>query len=230
MTTLETNNYSTLCRMLDERWSCRGFTDQEVPRRIIEQVLDAARHTPSWCNTQPWHVTVTAGAGTERFRTALAEHAAATVQLSPDFDFPERYSGIHQERRRECAMQLYDSVGVTRGDRAASAQQTARNFRFFDAPHVAIITTTAELGTYGAVDCGLYVQTFLLAAQSLGLGAIPQAALAAHSDFVRNYFELPEDRFVVCGISLGYPDPHHPANGFRTRRAAVEDTYRWVQK
>lgn len=230
MTTLETAEFSTLHRLLDQRWSCRGFSDRPVPRPIIEQVLDAARLSPSWCNTQPWHVTVTGGAGTERFRSALAAHAAGGSELNPDFAFPERYTGIYQDRRRECAMQLYDSVGVTRGDRVASAQQAARNFEFFGAPHVAIITTTADLGTYGAVDCGLYIQSFLLAAHSLGLGAIPQAALAAHSGFVRDHLELPQDRFVVCGISFGYPDHEHAANGFRTHRAAAEDTYSWVDQ
>jgi nitroreductase len=230
MTTLETTDFAALSRLLEDRWSCRGFSGQEVPRPIIEQVLGAARLSPSWCNTQPWQVHVTVGAGTERFRSALSEQAVTAAGLSPDFEFPERYSGIHQQRRRECAMQLYDSVGVVPGDRAASALQAARNFALFGAPHVAIISTAAELGTYGAVDCGLYVQTFLLAAQGLGLGAIPQAALAAYSGFIRDYFELPQDRNIVCGISFGYPDRDHAANGFRTHRAAVDDTSTWVEK
>jgi hypothetical protein len=69
---------------------------------------------------------------------------------------------------------------VQRGDRA---RQSFENFRLFGAPHVAIITTDAEQGVYGAVDTGLYVNTFLLAATSLGIASIPQAALASHSPF-----------------------------------------------
>ncbi len=52
------------------------------------------------------------------------------------------------------------------------------NYRFFGAPHVAIITSDKALGVYGAVDCGGYVSTLLLAAESLGIAAVPQAAVA----------------------------------------------------
>ena len=218
---------ASLARLLEGRWSCRGFLPDPVPRATITGVLDLARQSPSWCNTQPWHVLVTEADGTERFRAALAAHATA-AELTPDFPFPPQYSGVYLERRRECAFQLYESVGIAKGDRAGSAKQAAKNFELFGAPHAAIITTEAELGVYGAVDCGLYVQTFLLAVQSLGLGAIPQAALAAYAPFIREYFGLPDNRLIVCGMSFGWPDHDHPANGFRTRRATVEDTVTWV--
>ena len=38
---------------------------------------------------------------------------------------------------------------------------------------------------------------------------------------VRDAVGIPEDRDIVCGISLGYADPAHPANAFRTERADV---------
>ena len=68
-----------------------------------------------------------------------------------------------------------------RGDKMAYAKQALENFNFFGAPHVAIIHTNEPLGIYGAIDCGAYVSNFMLAAQALGLGTIPQAALARHS-------------------------------------------------
>jgi hypothetical protein len=107
-----------------------------------------------WCNTQPWHLHITEGDGTERFRSALSAHAAS-AEFTPDFPFPARYSGAHLERRRECGFQLYDSVGIDKGYRAASARQAAQNFELFGVPDAAIVTTEAELGVYGAIDCGV---------------------------------------------------------------------------
>lgn len=227
MNTAETSLAAALDRLMTDRWSCRGFLPDPVPRATIERVLSTAGRAPSWCNTQPWHTIVTGGAGTERFRQALLDQATTGAEPAPDFAFPARYTGVYQDRRRECGMQLYESVGVSRGDRAASAREALRNFSLFDAPHAAIVTTAADLGVYGALDCGIYVQTFLLAAQSLGLGAIPQAAFASHSGFIRDFFGLPEDRLIVCGISFGYADIDHRANGFRTTRASVSETYDW---
>jgi nitroreductase len=207
---------ATLARLLDERRSCRGFLEDPVPRQTIQRILDLAQRSPSWCNTQPWNVLITEGEETERFQGALADEAKCS-DLTPEFPFPARYAGVFQERRRECGFQLHESVELHRADREASAVQAARNFELFGAPHAAVITSEADLGVRGEIDCTLYVQTFLLAAQSLGIGAIPQAALAAHAPFMRRFFGLPESRRLVCGISFGWPDHEHPANDFRTR-------------
>lgn len=220
------DQYATLARLLDERWTCRQFLADEVPRETIERLLALGQRTPSWCNTQPWQVIVTSGEGTHRFRKGLLEHVASQPP-APDFAFPAAYTGEHRARRRECGFQLYDSVGIVKGDADATLRQGLRNFELFDAPHLAVITTEDDLGVYGAVDCGLYVNTFLLGAQSLGLAAAPQAALASYSPFLREHFDIPDNRRVVVGISFGYADRDHPVNGFRTSRAALADTVTW---
>ncbi|MBF6468815.1 nitroreductase [Nocardia beijingensis] len=224
--TVTTDDFAALTRVLDERWTCRQFRSQPVERDTIHALLRLAQRTPSWCNTQPWQVVVTEGAGTDRFRKNLIEHIATAVP-APDFEFPAHYTGVYRERRRECGKQLYDSVGIVKGDHEKTMRQAVRNFELFDAPHVAIVTSEADLGIYGAVDCGLYIGSFLLGAQSLGLGAAPQAALASYSPFIREYFGIPEHRKVVAGISFGYPDVDHPVNGFRTARADADDVATW---
>src|SRR5215211_547252 len=142
--------------LLDTRFSCRAFLDRRVDRATIGRVLRLAQRSPSWCNVQPWQVIVTEGQATERLRDAATDFAG-TAAVQPDVPFPAQYEGVFQQRRRDCAWQLYDSVGIEKGDRAASAGQVAKNFEFFGAPHVAIITTEQALGTYGAIDCGLYL-------------------------------------------------------------------------
>ncbi|MDU3045112.1 MAG: nitroreductase, partial [Bradyrhizobium sp.] len=47
---------------------------------------------------------------------------------------------------------------------------------------------------------------------------------------VRQHFGLADDRKIVCGISFGYPDLSHKANSYRTSRAAIADTARFVDK
>lgn len=213
--------------LLQERWSCRAFLAQEIPRRTIEHLLAMAQRTPSWCNTQPWQVVVTSGDATHKLAAALYEHVAAGAPDAPDIPFPPGYTGVYLDRRRVCGYQLYGALGIERGDRARATAQARENFRFFGAPHFALITTDRALGPYGMLDCGGYISMFLLAADALGLGAIPQAAIAAHSPWLRDYLDLPDDRSVVCGISFGYADRAHPANGFRTERAALDDAVQW---
>ena len=208
------------------RHSCRAFRPDPVPRGTIAAIVAAARRVPSWCNAQPWQLVVTSGAETERLRAALIR-AAQDGGHDPDVAFPSGYSGVYRERRRACGWQLYEAVGVQKGDRAGSARQMMENFRLFGAPHCAILSSPAELGSYGAMDCGGFVAAFTLAAQAAGVASIPQAALAAHAPLLRAQFAIPEDRLILCGIAFGYADPDHPANRFRTARAGVDEIVDW---
>lgn len=216
-----------LDQLLTDRFSCRGFLPDPVPRDTQAAILAMAQRSASWCNTQPWQAHITEGAATQRFRELMMA-PDQPGEPGPDFHWPDEYRGIYQERRRECGLALYESVGVKRGDREAAARQAMENYRLFGAPHVAIITTDAALGAYGAIDCGGYVANFLLAATSQGVATIAQAALSARPQRVRDFFGLGADRLVVCGISFGLADPAHPANAFRTTRAAVQAVASWT--
>ncbi|MBY6708582.1 nitroreductase family protein [Rhodococcus sp. BP-241] len=215
-------------RLLSERYSCRGFLPGPVPDETIERILHTAQKTASWNNVQSWNVHVTRGEGTERFRTALAERAASGAAHSRDIPAPREYTGVYLARRRECGFGLYNAVGVSRGDKAAYTRQTARNFVFFDAPHVAIVTSEEALGTYSAVDCGGYVANFMTAAASSGVDSIAQGAVGEYADFIHEHLSIPPNRLVVCGIAFGYADPDNAANTFRTRRADLDDVVTWV--
>ena len=221
---------SVLEELLSERFSCRAFLPHGVPRPTIEHILAAARKTASWCNSQPWRLEITSGAATQRFREVMYAAASSGKPNAGDFPFPREYRGVYLERRRESGFQLYNTLGIPRGDKAAYARQALENFNFFGAPHVAIVHTDEALGVYGAIDCGGYVTSFMLAAQALGVATIPQAALAFHSDVVRAHFSLADDRRVVCGISFGYPDRAHKANGYRTTRAKIADAARFFDE
>ena len=182
---MTTSPAEVLDELLATRWSCRAFRPDPVPREVLEEVLRTAGRAPSWCNTQPWHVHVLDAAATDRLRAALAEHLALGFTAEPDLPFPASYEGVYAERRRTSAFALYDSVGITRGDRVASGLQTLKNFELFGAPHLMVVTTDASLGTYGAVDCGLFLQALLLALHSHGVASIAQAALATQAPFLR---------------------------------------------
>ena len=212
----------TLRLLLSDRFSCRGFLPHPVEQPTIQAMFGLAQFAPSGCNSQPWHATVTSGAATERFRAALTAQAEAGPQ-TPDLPFPVEYRGRYRERRRDAAWSLYRSLGIAHGDRATSAREMRRNFGFFGAPHVAIITTEEALGSYGVVDTGIYLGTLLLAAHSLGVAAVPQGAVAEHSAFIRSYLGIPPGRLVVCALSFGYADPAHLSNNFRTGRAPLAD-------
>lgn len=217
-----------LRRLIFGRATCRAYLPQQLPQELIRSIVHVARGTASWCNVQPWDLVITAGESTDTFRSALMEQARRHPGIDSDFPFPEEYRGVHLDRRRKSGFQLYQALGIERGDHARRESQSFENFRLFGAPHVAIVTVPVELGTYGAVDAGGFVCSFLLSAQAHGVATTPQAALAMHSRFIRHHFGIPDGRRMVCGISFGFADSAHAVNSYRTDRAEVDDLARFV--
>lgn len=228
MTASDGDAAERLGRLAAERYSCRGFLPEPLPRSTIDRILTIAQRSPSWCNSQAWQLTVGSTLATERARHALLAYAQRGLPSKPDLDWPREYRGVYLQRRRECGYQLYAAVGVARGDKEGADRQRLENFRFFGAPHVAILTTEEPLGTYGAIDCGAYIGIFMLAARACGVASIAMAALAAYPEFWRREWGLDPQRRVVCGLAFGLEDPNHPANGFRTSRAALTEAVRWI--
>ena len=184
------NDLDALDRLLTRRHSCRAFLSDPIPEDVIAQIVATAQKVPSWCNAQPWQVTVTSGAETDRLRYALFAKATSAA-AQPDIPFPTRYDGVYKSRRSTCGWALYEAVGVEKGDRAGSARQMMENFRFFGAPHLALITSPRVLGAYGALDVGGFVTTFCLAAEAMGLMRMTSAEF--HAD-------VKEKRLAAMGI------------------------------
>jgi len=225
----ESSKTYALESLLIERHSCRAFLPDPVAHPMIRRILEIAQRTATWCNTQSWQVVITDADATNRLRSALYERAKAQVPAGPDLPWPREYRGVYLQRRRESGYALYRALGIARDDMDARNRQMLENFRFFGAPHLALITSDEALGPYGALDCGAYVSNFLLAAQSMGVATIAQAALAQHSEFLRDYFKIGSDRIVICGISFGYADKSHPANALRIGRAPIDEAVTWVE-
>jgi nitroreductase len=71
-----------------------------------------------------------------------------------------------------------------------------------------------------AVDAALALQTFTLAAETLGLGCCPISVLRNHIDVVSEVLELPDKVFPVAGLCLGYP----AQSGFISMRLPLDAT------
>jgi nitroreductase len=222
-----TNTESYVEQLVKRRHSCRAFDPAPIKREKLQRLLKLAQQSPSWCNTQPWSVSLVSGMALDRLRGLLSE-ANVENSLSPDIPFPNSYEGKYRDRRRECGYQLYASLGIDPKDRAASSKQSLQNFRFFGAPHVAIVSSTDALGPYGPIGCGVYIGYFTLIAESMGFGTIVQAAPVAYAAVLRTELNIAPDHRIICGISLGYENSTHPINSFRVGRADPSESVRWI--
>lgn len=213
--------------VLGSRRSVRGFLPEEVPAETLEAIFEAAQRAPSWCNIQPWRVWVTRGAQTRAVVDAMAK-AAEEGQPAPDFAWPPEYPEPYGRHRRECGGALYSAMGVARDDKAGRYDAWMRNFRAFDAPHVAMVAIDKRFNHYAMLDLGCWLQSVLLGALSLGVASCAEASLATFPHAVRGVLGIPDELGLVVGIALGYEDPAVKANACRTTRAPLEANVRFV--
>ena len=129
-----------------------------------------AQQAPSNCNVQPWRLFVASAAAHDRLRPALLQ-AINSGELPDAEDALDTFPGDYRRLQIECAVALYREMGITREDSLGRMRAMARNFEFFDAPHVAIVCMEKQYGVRVALDVGAYVQTLLLALWSRGIAS-----------------------------------------------------------
>lgn len=214
---------AALSALLRDRRSVRDFSDREVPPDLVQAILDDARWSPSWSNTQPYKIAVASGALRERVRAGLL--ACYDAKAPPDGDFDNRlnYPDELQPRRRATGFGLYRILGIGREDAVARDRQMRRNFEFFDAPVALFVFVHGGLGDYAVVDGGILVQSILLAARARGLGTCALGALATWASPVRAAFDVPPGYKLLCGIALGWASDH-AVNAYSPGRLPLADS------
>lgn len=204
------------------RRSLRAYLPQAADQATLDTIFGLAQRAPSNCNTQPWLTHVASGKQLETLRAEMPDRFMSG-NFTMDFPYDGSYEGVYKERQYASAQALYDSVGITREDKAARHLQFMRNFTFFDAPHVAFLFLPEPFGLREAADLGMYAQTLMLTLTAHGMGSCPQTALSFQADFVREQLGIAPENKLIFGISFGYPDPDAPANACATDRANGPD-------
>src|ERR1700688_904145 len=123
----------TVTDALKQRISVRQFQSRPVSKALLEELLDAARWSPSGGSLQPWKLIAVAGAE----REAVIE-MAHTARAAPDASseegddpvYPPNLWEPYRSRRYKVGEDMYELLGLARADRAARLAQVARNFEF----------------------------------------------------------------------------------------------------
>lgn len=133
-------------------------------------------------------------------------------------------AGTLPQSPTRCGLQLYQSLGIDRKDKAAQKAQWAANYRAFDAPVMLLFWMDNAMQTGSFIDFGMFLQSFMIAAVDAGLATCPQAALAEYAPLVKSFLEIPPEATLLCGMALGYEDKQAAINQYRTTRE-YHDTF-----
>lgn len=207
------------------RKSARGYKNQAVPKKVIDEIIDVAKWAPSSYNTQTWRVHVVTGEVLDRIRKGNVDNTLAGKPHVRDFPYKEEYEGEHRQRQVEVAIQLFEAMGIERDDKEKRNDWMLRGFRQFDAPVSLVLTYNKYLEPAGISQFGLGALAYgiVLAAWDRGIGCVINGQGIMQSDIVREHARIPDDESIMICIAMGYPEEDFPANQVRSTRAPNSD-------
>jgi nitroreductase len=211
---------TVLTDLAASRRSVRSFKSTPVPQNVIEEIVATAALAPSNYNTQPWKVDVLIGAAKHRLTQAIMEEHRRDDSI-PSLHFPNLLPAEHRKRQQEFGALFYGACGIGTDDQEVKTRQLATNYNFFGAPVGLIVSIESSLLKHSWLDCGLFLQTLMLAAVAHGYGTCAQVVFARHEPTILRELHLPVNRSVVCGLSLGVPDDDAAINNIRFPRESL---------
>jgi nitroreductase len=178
---------------------CRNFTTTAVPSELIDSLVDMARRSPSAGNTQGWDVVVLEGD-----RTSAFWDITLPVDRRTGFRWPGLIAApviVLPFANRNAYLARYGEP-----DKAKTGLSDMAGWNV----------------PYWQIDTAFFTQTFLLAADAAGLGAL-FFGVFREAAAVSLALGVPDGHDLIGAIALGWPAPDEPGRSSRRPKRAVND-------
>lgn len=217
-----------LKQALLNRRSIRLFKPDPVPKKTLEEIMETAKWAGSGMNSQPWEFTIMAGDKMEELRTKLAEASGP-----PEMEFPGGMPMPEAQAKRASeyveTSTNYNFPPGTEDIEAKKQAFMAVRARLSNAPHIIVVYADKAIvnSPWGFTSIGLICQNICLAALDYDLGTCILGGPAGRPKIIREVCGIPDDKTIVCGIIIGYPDQKARINHFPRTRLELGEFVRW---
>jgi nitroreductase len=219
-----------LLEAIKSRMSIRGFKPDPVPKEVLLELLRVATRSPSGVNCQPWEIYVVVGEALKELGRVYVERFSQGIKPQPVVYAGQEtkgvspsLKGVYRERQVQLAKQMFQLLGIEKGDENKLREYYEKMYSFYDAPAVIIITADESLLlTFVSLDIGLLTQTIALAAQEYGLGTCVMRAIVDYPTQARDVVKIPDSKQPIIGLAIGYPDWDDPINKLKTERESLD--------
>ena len=215
-----------LIKAIRERKSFRAFKPDPIPRETIQEVLTLASHAPSAINLQPWEFVVVTGEERERLsRRLIKAYKEKQISCGPGNVKPlPKTFAKRGAKTLELMNPFFEEMGV---DPNQFINEGSCNF--YGAPVAIFFCLDDSFPKARVVDIGLALGYLILTSHEFGLGTCPIGLITAYEDEIKELLNIPENKIVVIGVALGYPDEKSPINRFKSPREDLEKLVRWIE-
>ena len=214
-----------LLKAMNERKSIRAFKADPIPKEMIKEILRLTIQAPSAINLQPWEFIIVTGEEKERLgRRLIKAYREKQIGCSPGNvkPLPKMY-GKRGAKTLDLMNPFFEEMKVK------SDQFTNEgSCNFYGAPVAILLCLDDSFPKTRMVDIGIALGYFVLTAHELGLGTCPIGLITAYENEIKDLLNIQENKNVVIGVALGYPDWDIAINRFKSPRDALETFVRWI--
>lgn len=210
---------------IESRRSVRDFLPTPVPGDVIRRVLTQALRAPSGGNLQPWHLHLVGGAQLDALKASMRERVvAAPGGEGSEYDiYPKELVAPYRDRRFAVGEAMYARLGIPRDDKDARRRWFARNYQFFGAPLALFCSVDRRMGPPQWSDLGMFLQSVMLLLRAEGLDSCAQECWAIYPQTIARFLELPAERMLFTGMSIGYAKRDGAIDTLVTERAPLDE-------
>lgn len=198
---------NTIVENIKFRRSVRGFKGTNVPKELVEKILEAGRFAPSALNMQPWKFVIIS----DKKKIEELGHIA-TANLKKLYKLIPLLKIFIKNYRDARVVNAIKKTALNEGDTV-----------FYNAPLLILIANDKRINDSRA-NCFLAAQNMMLAAHSLGIG----------SCFIGRGRAIPKNLLLeICGLPKFYDVNIHLAFGYsnqgqRALPARKQDAIIWA--
>lgn len=208
------------------RRSIRAYKSDPVPPDVLRDIIEVAKWAPSFANTQPWEFTMVGGDVMKELRTNLRRAFELDPKGKPDFPLPV-LDEPYMSRLRQVGFTTLHAAGIPREEMTKRKAWRVFAVGFFDAPNAIILSLDRCFTAWGIHDVGVISFALMLLAHARGLGTCAQAGPVRYPWVVREALQIPEDKLLLLGLAIGYPDSEAKVNSFTRSRASLDEIVSW---
>ena len=175
--------------LMRNRRACRRYSDKEVSRELIDEMLQLLENVPTGSNNQTLGYNV--------------------VYEKVEMDKLRKM--VRDEAFRLASQGIYPGNFTKRSFELQAELEPSRNpgdMFFVNAPHILVIHSLKEKGQW-KIDPIIAATWFDLICASRGIGSIimtyPVAALS-HMPEIEKMLQIPDDHHYCCIVGFGYPE------------------------
>ena len=214
---MSSKNFKELMKL---RHSARAFLPKPIPQDILKDIISTALLTPSWGNSQPWHIYVASGKTLEEIRKDYISKNKEGIKGYSDLKHGHRsdFSEKCQNNMKKVEKKIVEALKNEQQNELWEA-----NHVLFNAPTMVYITIPKKRIDFCIFDAGAIEMSIMLSAIDQGIDSVSAYHSIKYPDILRKYMKIPDDEDIIIGIALGYEDKDNILAQIKSEKLSLEE-------